>query len=112
MASLTPPTKMVTQKSTAASVIPRSNAPRTTQVETNSSQLALTAQALESWGNKRVSWGRTHTGKRFAEIYEEQASYVDWITARARTATPAMQDFITYCQARQDMESQAVRGRR
>ena len=72
-------------------------------------QLALTAQAVESWGNKRVSWGRTHNGKRFAEVYEDYQSYVEWISARARNATPAMQDFITYCQARSDMEKQALR---
>lgn len=74
-------------------------------------QLALTAQALESWGNKRVSWGKTHNGRRFTEVYEEHQSYVDWISARAKNATPAMQDFITYSQARSDMEKQAMRGR-
>jgi hypothetical protein len=74
-------------------------------------QLALTAQALESWGNKRVSWGKTHNGRRFTEVYEEHQSYVDWVRARAKNATPAMQDFITYCQARSDMEKQALRGR-
>ena len=74
-------------------------------------QLALTAQALESWGNKRVSWGKTHNGRRFTEVYEEHQSYVDWVSARAKNATPAMQDFIAYCQARSDMEKQALRGR-
>eukprot|EP00435_Cladocopium_sp_Y103_P043012 s379_g12.t1 len=47
---------------------------------TSENQLALTAQALESWGNKRASWGKTHNGRRFTEIYEEHASYVDWIS--------------------------------
>ena len=105
---------------------PRVNLPRSTpaaaaksgqrnaneQSHSQENQLALTAQAIESWGNKRVSWGKTHSGKRFATVYEEFPPYVEWIKARAATANPAMQDFITYAQAREDMEHQALKGRR
>ena len=73
-------------------------------------QIALTAQALESWGKKRASWGKTHNGTRYAEIYEQYPSYVTWIRARAGTANAAMQDFIMYIQARESLEHQALRG--
>ena len=85
---------------------------RLTPENQQENQLALTAQAIESWGSKRVSWGKTHNGKRFMTVYEEFPQYVDWITARASTANAAMQDFITYSQARNDMEHQALMGRR
>ena len=77
---------------------------------TQENQIALTAQALESWGNKRASWGKTHNGTRYAEIYEQYPSYVTWIRARAGTANAAMQDFIMYIQARESLERQALRG--
>ena len=61
-----------------------------------------------------MSWGRAHSGKRFTEVYEEHQSYVEWIRARAKNTTPAMQVFITYCQARThgttSTEGPAVRG--
>jgi hypothetical protein len=112
MASMTIPSKRTAPRMTPTNVTLRNQVPQPVQVQTNENQLALTAQAVESWGNKRVSWGKTHNGKRFAEVYEESNSYVDWITARAKNATPAMQDFITYCRAREDMENQAVRNLR
>ena len=62
-------------------------------------------------GQQESIMGETHNGRRFTEVYEEHQSYVDWVSARAKNATPAMQDFITYCQARSDMEKQALRGR-
>eukprot|EP00435_Cladocopium_sp_Y103_P026438 s424_g6.t1 len=105
------PPKRSQPRSSAAPATYPNNASRPTTESVSGTQLALTAQALESWGNKRVSWGRTHNGKRYTEVYEEHGSYVDWIKARAKNATPAMQDFITYAQAREDMEHQAVRGR-
>lgn len=71
-------------------------------------QLALTAQALELWGNKRVSWGKKHPGSRFAEVYESDPDYLPWVTARAKTANAAMLDFIGYIQARQSLEAQAI----
>eukprot|EP00435_Cladocopium_sp_Y103_P018863 s1565_g4.t1 len=78
-------------------------------IPTQESTIALTAQALEGWGNKRVSWGKTHNGSRFAEVYEGFPSYVSWISARANSANAAMQDFIMYAQAREALERQALR---
>ena len=112
MASMTIPSKRTAPRVMPTNVTHRNQVPLPVPVQTNENQLALTAQAVESWGNKRISWGKTRNGKRFAEVYEENNSYVDWITARAKNATPAMQDFITYCRAREDMESQAVRNLR
>lgn len=67
-------------------------------------QLVHTAQALESWGCKRISWGKKHSSKQYREVYEIDPGYVEWIRARASTLTPAMADFLTYCQAREGVE--------
>eukprot|EP00434_Breviolum_minutum_P001860 symbB.v1.2.001649.t1/scaffold86.1/size363240/8 len=67
-------------------------------------QLVHTAQALESWGCKRISWGKKHVSKQYREVYEIDPGYVEWIRARASTLTPAMSDFLTYCQAREGVE--------
>ena len=91
--------------SSAARAIPkREPAPSVLQND----QVAITAQALESWGNKRVSWGKTHNGSRYAEVYEQFPDYLTWITARANSANAAMQDFIMYIQARESLEHQAL----
>ena len=99
-----PPRTTKTRAGTSTATVPPANS--------NENQLALTAQAIESWGNKRVSWGKTHNGKRFMAVYEEYPQYVEWIKARANTATAAMQDFITYARAREDMEHRALTGGR
>eukprot|EP00434_Breviolum_minutum_P028835 symbB.v1.2.025504.t1/scaffold2452.1/size150514/5 len=67
-------------------------------------QLVHTAQALESWGCKRISWGKKHISKQYREVYEIDPGYVEWIRARASTLTPAMSDFLMYCQAREGVE--------
>eukprot|EP00435_Cladocopium_sp_Y103_P045782 s902_g13.t1 len=99
-----PPTRTTRSYPAAA---PATTGTTTSQPERTPNELALTSQALEMWGSKRVSWGKTHNGKRFNETYENHASHVDWIIARVNTATPAMQDFITYAKARQEMERPA-----
>lgn len=81
--------------------------PNTSPVDPQNSQIAMTSQALELWGNKRVSWGKKHPGARFAQVYEEDGDYLTWIMARSRNATPQMQDFIMYINARRALEQQA-----
>jgi hypothetical protein len=101
--------KMPKQSTTAQSSPPRATAAAQGANDVPESQIALTAQALESWGNKRVSWGKTHNGSRFSEVYEQHANYVAWISARSATANVAMQDFIMYAQAREALEHRALR---
>ena len=102
------------QKMPKQSTVVQSSPQRTTAAATGAndvpeSQIALTAQALESWGSKRVSWGKTHNGSRFSEVYEQHPNYVAWISARSATANVAMQDFIMYAQAREALEHRVLR---
>lgn len=71
-------------------------------------QLVLANTSLESWGNKRVSWGKKHLQAKYSDVYEEDYQYLHWLQARAPTHTPAMTDFIAYCQTRENMERRAL----
>lgn len=71
-------------------------------------QIVLANTSLESWGNKRVSWGKKHLQAKYSDVYEEDYQYLHWLQARARTHTPAMTDFIAYCQTRENMERRAL----
>ena len=88
---------------------PRATTATLEMTEGSENQIALTAQALESWGNKRVSCAKTQNGSWFSQVYEQHPNYVVWISARAATASVAMQDFIMYAQGREALERRALR---
>jgi len=71
-------------------------------------QIVLANTSLEGWGNKRVSWGKKHLQAKYSDVYEGDYQYLQWLEARARTHTPAMTDFIAYCQTRENMERRAL----
>ena len=69
-------------------------------------QLALTHMTMESWGNKRISWGKKHHQTRYCQVYEEDPGYSTWLRPR-QNLNPAMSDFLAYCSARENLEAQA-----
>lgn len=69
-------------------------------------QLALTHMTMESWRNKRISWGKKHIQHRYSQVYEEDPQYITWLRPR-QNLNPAMSDFLAYSLARENLEAQA-----
>ena len=55
-------------------------------------QIVLANTSLESWGNKRVSWGKKHLQAKYSDVYEGDYQYLQWLEARARTHTHTCND--------------------
>lgn len=53
------------------------------QLNLTETQIVLANTSLESWGNKRVSWGRKHLQHKYSDVYEEDYQYLHWLQARA-----------------------------
>eukprot|EP00435_Cladocopium_sp_Y103_P059980 s1270_g21.t1 len=71
-------------------------------------QIALTHQALESWGRKQVSWGRKHQGKNYEWVYNNDQGYIKWMLARMGNLGDDAEDFCNYSITRQRLESAAM----
>ena len=71
-------------------------------------QIALTQQALHSWGQKVINWGKKHPGKTFQTVYETDNSYVRWVLARMGNMNEEMEDFGNYALTRQRLEAAAL----
>jgi len=76
-------------------------------VEENHQQIMLANSTIEAWGQKRVSWGRKHLQSKFVDVFETDPDYLIWLKARAKTHTPPMTDFLSYCHTREVMEARA-----
>jgi hypothetical protein len=86
-------------QSSAAASMPGVNA---------NSQVALTQQALDNWGQKKITWGKKHPGKTFVQVYEEDANYVKWVLARIGSLGEEIEDFANYAVTRQRLEVAAM----
>ena len=102
------PTRAMGSHQTPAPSLPASY-PNDDTVYTTSSPSSCDICAGNSTGSHCPSFGvmgqQAYLGKEACfEVYESDPGYIDWIRARASSLTPAMSDFLMYCQAREGME--------
>jgi len=71
-------------------------------------QVALTQQALTSWGQKKVTWGKKHPGKTYQVVYDGDQGYVKWVMARLGNLSEDVEDFANYAVTRQRLEMAAM----
>ena len=71
-------------------------------------QVALTQTALETWGQKMVTWGRKHKGETYVRVYETDAGYVKWVMDREGNLHEEMEDFCNYITTRRRLEVMAL----
>ena len=67
-------------------------------VETAEVVLPSNAESLHHWGFALVGFGK-HKGSRYRKIYHGDPSYIRWVCARSRNASPAQLDFINFSRA-------------
>ena len=82
--------------------------PQQAQVELEANQIALTQTALESWGQKQVTWGKKNKGQVYVNVYEKDAGYVKWVLARVRNLHEDIEDFANFAITRQGLENVAM----
>ena len=63
--------------------------PHQAQIEVEANQVALTQTALESWGQKVVTWGKKNKGQVYVNVYEKDVGYA---ITRRRLENVAMQN--------------------
>ena len=66
-------------------------------------------QTLAQWGQKKITWGKKHTGKTFYQTLCEDMGYLDWCRARYHSLPPHQQDFVDFCCAQ--LENDALMAR-
>ena len=86
---------------------PAEAAPAPVMNNQTGSQLALTQAALDTWGQKIVTWGKKNKGRSFVVTYEQDHGYVKWILARIGSLHEDIEDFANYCLTRRRLEEVA-----
>ena len=64
---------------------------------------------LAQWGQKKIAWGKKHTGKTYYQTLCEDMGYLEWSRARYLSLPPPQQDFVDYCCAQ--LENDALMAR-
>lgn len=82
--------------------------PHQAQAEVEANQVALTQTALESWGQKAVTWGRKNKGQVYVDVYEKDPGYVKWVLARVGNLHEDIEDFANYAITRRRLENVAM----
>ena len=75
--------------------------------DNNVHQVSLTQAALDTWGQKVITWGKKCKGDSYVATYEQDPSYVKWILARVDSLNEVMEDFANYCITRCRLEEVA-----
>jgi hypothetical protein len=75
--------------------------------DNNVHQVSLTQAALDTWGQKVITWGKKCKGDSYVATYEQDPSYVKWILARVDSLNEVMEDFANYCITRRRLEEVA-----
>eukprot|EP00435_Cladocopium_sp_Y103_P011835 s4451_g3.t1 len=78
------------------------------RVEAEAHQVALTQTALESWGQKVVTWGKKHKGHLYVNVYEQDVGYVKWVLVRIGNLHEDVEDFGNYATTRRRLEAVAM----
>ena len=82
--------------------------PHQAQIEVEANQVALTQTALESWGQKVVTWGKKNKGQVYVNVYEKDVGYVKWVLARVGNLHEDIEDFANYAITRRRLENVAM----
>ena len=71
-----------------------------------SRHLVHTDTDIQAWGQRVVNWGKKVKGKTFAEAYQQEAEYCNWVCNRmdGGTLSPEIQSFGRYVMSRRVME--------
>ena len=64
---------------------------------------------LAQWGQKKIVWGKKHTGKTYYQTLCEDMGYLDWCRARYMSLPPPQKDFVDYCCAQLEHDAVAAR---
>ena len=64
---------------------------------------------LAQWGQRKITWGKKHTGKTYYQTLNEDMGYLDWSRARYNSLPPQQQDFVDYCCAQLENDARMAR---
>ena len=95
------PPARVEGPSTAAPAVPQQTMPKKTTMQ---GQLTIA-----QWGQKKIVWGKKHTGKTYYQTLCEDMGYLEWSRARYASLPPAQQDFVDYCVAQLEHDAAMAR---
>ena len=62
--------------------------------------------ALESWGQKVVTWGKKNKGQVYVNVYEKDVGYVKWVLARVGNLHEDIEDFANYAITRRRLHGE------
>ena len=80
--------------------------PHQAQIEVEANQVALTKTALESWGQKVVTWGKKNKGQVYVDVYEKDVGYVKWVLAQVGGLHEDIEDFANYAITRRRLHGE------
>ena len=60
------------------------------------------------WGQCRITWGKKHKGRTYAQVLRSDPGYYQWSLARFQSLPPNQQDFVKFCQVQLDLDLHAI----
>ena len=62
-------------------------------------------KTMDQWGRTQIDYGRTYKGQAYADVYDTDVDYVDWVVRNRKRFTKAEYvDFVNYIFARRKQE--------
>ena len=63
--------------------------------------------SIQEWGQKKITWGKKHPGRSFAETFHRDPGYLKWCSDRYNSLMPEQQEFVDYCRLKLEIDAES-----